>query len=213
MEFVKEKYGPWRPPAVQPRSQDVGRYVEQNGELSIEAENYSDHAPSSYARYSQPHRWVLKQDKAGYSGDGFLQVLPDEWPEGGSGPSSPRDASGARLTYPIRINTAGRYRVYVRGMSMGGESNGVHVGVDGSLAGKGAGASNLSGFRPHHSWVWENGRKEGYEQPATLELAHGDHLLHVWNRDDGFRFDKIVLRTGEDCPVEKGPHVSLRTKP
>lgn len=124
-------------------------------------------------------------------------MLPDEWPEGGSGPSSPRDNSGARLTYPIRINTAGTYRVYVRGMSMGGESNGIHVGINNALTGKEGGASNMSGLRPHHQWIWEGQRKHGYAQPATLKLDKGEHLLHVWNRDDGFRFDKIALRRDE----------------
>jgi hypothetical protein len=62
---------------------------------------------------------------------------------------------------------------------MGGESNGIHVGINGVLVGKEAGASNMSGFRPHNSWVWENGRKEGFEQPAALDLNKGDHLLHM----------------------------------
>ena len=212
MEFVKDRYGPWEPPASQVRRRDVGRYVEQEGELSIEAEGYGEHVVSTYARYEQPHRWVLATDVPGYSGQGYLQVLPDEWPEGGSGPSSPRDASGARLAYPIRINTPGKYRVYVRGLSMGGESNGLHVGVDGVLVGRGPGASNMSGFRPHDRWVWENGRKDGYEQPATLDLSRGDHRLHVWNRDDGFRFDKIVLRKRQGRPAGKGPEQSRQAQ-
>jgi hypothetical protein len=211
MEFMRDRYGPWRPPAARVRRRNVGRYMEQDGELTIEAEGYGEHALSKYARYDQPHRWVHSTEMPGYSGRGYLQVLPDEWPEGGSGPSSPRDASGARLAYPIRTNTAGKYRVYVRGLSMGGESNGVHVGVDGVLAGKGTGASNMSGFRPHHTWVWENGRKDGYEQPATLHLSRGDHLLHVWNRDDGFCLDKIVLRRQEDRPTGRGPEQGPQT--
>ena len=213
MEFVKETYGPWHPPVIKGAKKETGRYIEQKGTLCIEAEHYSEHAVSTYARYTQPHQWVLMTDKAGYSGEGYLQALPDEWPEGGSGPSSPRDASGARLTYTIRINTAGKYYVYVRGLSMGGESNGVHIGIDGVLSGTEAGASNMSGFRPHHTWVWENQRKDGYQEPATLDLSQGDHVLNVWNRDDGFCLDKIVLRNHESCPTEKGPRVSLRARP
>jgi hypothetical protein len=36
-------------------------------------------------------------------------------------------------------------------------------------------------------------------------------MLHVWNRDDGFCFDKIVLRRREDRPAGKGPEQSPQT--
>ncbi len=200
MESIKETYGPWKPTA-----KPYNYFVEANGVVSIEAEHFTHQTKSTYARYTNPHQWVVKTDKDGFSGSGFLQVLPDEWPEGGSGPSSPRDNSGARLTYPIRIANAGTYSVYVRGMSMGGESNGVHVGVNSILVEKEKGASNMSGFRPRHQWVWENQRKHGYAQPAVLRLEKGDHFLHVWNRDDGFRLDKIVLKLKPGAPDGDGP--------
>jgi hypothetical protein len=44
----------------------------------------------------------------------------------------------------------------------------------------------------------------------VLELARGRHFLHVWNRDDGFRLDKIVLRLQAEPPVGLGPPESRR---
>lgn len=212
---MKSAYGPWVPPGSNPGpgpgpDPDAGAFVEQSGELSIEAEHYATRSPSTFANYSQIHEWFSKTDRAGYSGSGSMQVLPDERGEDANGPGSPRDNSGAEMTYPIHVTTAGTYHVFVRGMSMGGESNGVHVGVDGQLSGTGPGASNMSGFRPHNEWIWENGRKDGYSGTATLQLSAGSHILNVWNRDDAFRIDKIVLRTSGTEPSGTGPAESGR---
>jgi hypothetical protein len=214
LEFVKENYGPWMTTAEiyfrEYKQQSNAFFAEQDGELSIEAESFAEQSSSTYEQYEEAHAWVLKTDIKGYSGDGYLQVLPDEWPEGGKGPSSPRDASGARLIYPIHIKDPGLYKVYVRGMSMGSESNGLHVGIDGVLAGLKTGASNMSGFRPHNEWVWEYRRKHEFEQPGALYLSKGSHLLYVWSRDDGFCFDKIVLSKEPGIPVGKGPNNSQK---
>ena len=216
LEFIQENYGPWEVipfTKVQDyKEEGIHFFLEEKGVLCIEAENYAEHQVSTYEKYATPHEWVLRTEHDGYSGKGYLQVLPDEWPEGGSGPGSPRDASGAILTYPIRINQAGVYMVCVRGWSLGGESNGVHLGINGILAGEGAGASNMSGFRPHHQWIWEDGRKEGFQVPATLELGKGDHVLYVWNRDDGFCLDKILLLAEPGKPAGEGPAESARVQ-
>jgi hypothetical protein len=188
------------------------RFVEENGLLCIEAENYAEMKPSTFHKYKHVHQWRFRDDVQGFSGSGFMQALPDERPEDKNGPGSPRDNSGAELSYPVRITSGGAYYVYVRGMSIGGESNGIHVGVDGKLAGMEAGASNMSGFRPHNQWCWENRRKEGYAEPATIMLTRGDHIIHVWNRDDGFRFDKIMLTLSKACPEGTGPEESRRVE-
>ncbi|MEX0886415.1 MAG: hypothetical protein WD009_08255 [Phycisphaeraceae bacterium] len=189
-----------------------GAFRERDGVLSIEAEHFATRAPSTFAGYEQEHTWEPATDRDGFSGEGFMLVHPDERTEDKQGPNSPRDASGAAMTYPVLIATPGTYHVFVRGMSMGGESNGLHVGVDDELAGREAGASNMSGFRPHHAWVWENQRKHDYEGMATLELDAGEHTLSIWNRDDGFRFDKIVLTLADERPEGTGPPESPRAE-
>lgn len=174
--------------------------VEKDGELVIEAENFATKSPSTYAKYENVHEWHLKTDIKGFSGDGFMQILPDERPESGEGPSSPRDNSGAELTYPIRVTNPGTYYVFVRGYAIGGESNGIHLGLNGKLNGDGLNSSNMSGFRPHHAWRWESARKHDFSQPSLIELPAGEHTLHIWNRDDNFRFDKLILRQTNTKP-------------
>jgi hypothetical protein len=169
--------------------------TENDDDLVIEAEHYASKSKSSYDSYENTHYWEMEKEIEDYSGEGYMTALPDEWPETQKrGISSPRDNSGAEMTYSLDVSIPGRYLVFVRGYSMGGESNGVHIGLDGEMAHTEAGASNISGFRPHNRWIWESKRKEGFAQPATLALKAGRHTLNVWNRDDGFRLDKIVLR-------------------
>jgi hypothetical protein len=186
------------------------RHVEQGGVLSIEAEHFATRADSTCARYAHIHSWKLHEASDGASGGRSLAVVPDERGEDQQGPHSPRDTSGAALAYPIRVSRAGTYHVFVRGMCKGGESNGVHLGLNGRLAGREPGASNLSGFRPKSQWNWETQRKEGHAIPAMLELTVGDHTLNVWSRDDGFMFDKVVLALSPEKPVGFGPSESPR---
>jgi hypothetical protein len=58
--------------------------------------------------------------------------------------------------------------------------------------------------------VWENGRKDGYTGTAVLQLSAGDHIINVWNRDDGFRIDRFVLSLSNSAPSGSGPSESLR---
>ncbi len=205
LEFVQDNYGPY----IEPALPGTPVYEEKNGTLSIEAESFIKTIDRKPAGFENVHSWQINNDKSGFSGDGFVQILPDEYCEGCDGPRSPRDASGAELVWRIKINTEGIYHIWIRGMSMGGESNGCHIGVDGVLPYMGPG-SNISGFRPHNEWVWENKYKHDAQQPK-LFLSKGEHTLHLWQRDDGFRCDKIVLVNDKSFkPVGTGPDMSIK---
>lgn len=166
--------------------------------LSIEAEHFGNSATSTYSNYSQVHFWAL-EPRSEASGLQAMRSLPDERGEDGNGPTSPQGKEGARLDYQILIETTGTYYVWVRGRAFGGESNGVHVGVDNVLSG----GRSISGFRPHPGWIWENERKDGGE--ARISIDAGPHILSVWNRDDGFQFDKLVLSLSSTKPEDFGP--------
>ncbi len=228
LEHVKSLVGPYEPSGIgeettptptpsaitptptQPPTGGTGAFLENNGQLVIEVEDYNDIFPSTFNNYTQTHNWEKKTNIPDYSGSGFMHNIPDERGEDGVGPNSPRGKGGPEMRYPIKISTPGTYNVWVRGYTTGGESNGVHIGVDGVMTGTEAGASNMSGFRPKESWIWESARKEGYTLPATLNLTAGYHTLNVWGRDDGFRMDKIVLRIGSGVPSGTGPAQSAR---
>jgi len=214
LEWVRATYGAYIPPGADtssppPDTSGQSCFEEQGGVLCVEAESFHQ----KFARVPTggsvlEHRWDLMTDRAGYSGDGFMVNLPDERCETCTSPSSPRDNSGADLLFRVKVNTAGTYRVWVRGMSMGGQSNGVHVGIDGYLPNNGPG-SNISGFRPENTWVWEHGHKE-YSVEPNIYITAGMHTLHIWGRDDGFRFDKVLLSISQPAaPSGSGPAESV----
>lgn len=185
-------------------------YTEVDGLLSVEAESFSGRAPSTFAAYSQVHTWELIPDppgnaNSGSSGDAWMEALPDEKGEDGIGPGVPEGTEGARLDYNIWINTPGTYFIWVRGKSKGAESNGMHVGIDGTLTTGQA----MTGWFAINQWVWENRRRNS--SPAFVEINEvGPHTLNVWNRDDGFKLDKIVLtRESGFQPVGEGPPESI----
>jgi len=168
------------------------------GLFAIEAENF--HAITNRSN----HAWTFLTDRPEYSGDGFMQALPD-----GGKPSSvttqPEDQS-PELIYRVQFDQPGIYYLWVRGLATGGNDDSVHAGIDGV-------ATNIridgcGGFNPRNQWVWcgciHNGTR------ATLEVpTAGEHTVHIWMREDGFRIDKIVLTTDESyVPSGTGPRNS-----
>ncbi len=137
-----------------------------------------------------------------------MKNLPDHRPEGTKkGTPSPRDKSGPELVWKVKINHPGKYYIWVRGYSIGGESNGCHIVLDDNFI-KDAGGTNISGFRPHNTWVWENKHKE-YAKPPVIEIEKGMHTIHLFGRDDGFCCDQILLTTGNDF-IPKGEVVETK---
>ncbi|MBI1356477.1 MAG: hypothetical protein GC160_19210 [Acidobacteria bacterium] len=184
-------------------------FTEQDGLLSIEAENFASRGVSTFNQFQQIHTWELMLEfpepiNTGASGTGWMEALPDERGENGVGPGVPEETQGARLDYKIWINTPGVYYIWVRGRSKGSESNGLHVGLDGVLGGGQA----ISGFYPQNHWSWENARRSGTRAMIDIRVP-GPYTLNVWERDDGFKLDKIVLWQDPDViPSGTGPDES-----
>ncbi len=185
-------------------------FTEVDGLLSVEAESFAARFPSTYAAYQFVHTWEYVADlpgpaNTGSSGGAWMESLPDETGEDGIGPHVPEGTEGARMDYNIWINQPGTYYVWVRGKAKGAESNGVHVGLNGQLGG----AQGISGFFAINVWTWESLRRNFAK--ATIQVDQpGAHTLNVWNRDDGFKCDKIVLARDIDyIPTGQGPPESL----
>ncbi|MGB3588458.1 MAG: hypothetical protein WBA23_18070 [Tunicatimonas sp.] len=177
-----------------------GYYVEEDSFFLIEAENYAEIYSKTPTNGTQQleHSWVFEQNKEGYSDQGYMSNLPDEQCEDCDEHNSPKDGSGAELVYHVYINTPGTYNVWVRGYSRGGESNGLHVQLDGKFLGSSAG-TNISGFRPHFNWVWENKHKE-YAVEPNIYMSAGKHTIHIFGRDDGFSLDQIFFGINQTTP-------------
>lgn len=182
-------------------------FIERDRELVVEAENSDRRRRSSYSAYSRTHNWELRLEGGNVSNSAYMKSIPDERGSDGVGPPSPQGTQGSEMSYRIQIRNSGLYFVFVRGRASDGESNGVHVGIDGGITG----AGSISGFRGFNGWVWENRKKD--TQVATMQLSAGEHTLHVWERDDGFDIDKVILRQADVKPTDIGPKESPRSEP
>ena len=211
---VKQAVDALPTPTPTPNNVDGSYFQESGGLLVIEAENYTEkfaRTPTDVSRSQKlEHAWEFQSSASGYSGTGYMSNLPDEQCEDETVCTvhySPRDGSGAEMIYRVNIANEGLYKVWVRGRALGGESNGVHVQIDDEFIAYSAG-TNMSGFRPYNSWVWEHGHKDTSPEP-NIYLTAGTHTIHVFGRDDGFSFDKLLLGIDQNsAPSGDGPDQS-----
>ena len=201
-------------PTPTPINVEGSYFQESDGLLVIEAENYVEkfaRTPTDVDRSQKlEHAWEFQSSVSDFSGTGYMSNLPDEQCEDEIACTehfSPRDGSGAEMVYRVNIATEGLYKVWVRGRALGGESNGVHVQIDDEFVAYSAG-TNMSGFRPYESWIWEHGHKDTSPEP-NIYLTAGPHTIHIFGRDDGFSFDKLLLGIDQNsAPSGDGPDES-----
>jgi hypothetical protein len=62
----------------------------------------------------------------------------------------------------------------------------------------------LTGFAPQ-TWSWAN--RNPQDTSVTIEVTEpGLHTLHLWQREDGLRLDRILLTTDSSYnPIGNGP--------
>lgn len=89
---------------------------------------------------------------------------------------------GAQLIYDFQTQTAGTYRVYVRGLGPSGSDNSVLVKVD-------EGEATRVNLSSDGTWSWET-------DSTTYNLAAGDHTVTVYMRENGTFVDKLLVTTG-----------------
>lgn len=152
-------------------------YKEQSGSVSIEAENY--HVIKS----ATSNNWVLRSDISGASGSKFMRARPDI----GTNHNTGYAANSPMLSYKVRFTNSGTYHVWIRGFATDGASDSIHVGLDGKEIST---SDRISSFG-FNSWTWNKNTMDG--KSATMNITSGDHTINVWMREDGFRFDKIIL--------------------
>ena len=131
---------------------------------------------------SGKHYWRTATD-AGAVGGRILQAVPDL-----NKAFSPK--AGPRADYRVTFPSAGTYYVWVRGEGVPNNvrsSDSLHVGLNGSSQ---AGAANISGFTDELGWTSKTmrGRRAVLKVPRA-----GTYTLNVWMREDGFKFDSLVL--------------------
>lgn len=151
------------------------------GTIFIEAETFN-----GSASIDGTHDWVAVgagSCPAGNDGRGFSGSCVN------TTPTTPdvncgldEDSCGAQLIYDFQTQTAGNYRVFVRGLGPSGSDNSVLVKVD-------EGEATRVNLSSDGTWSWES-------DSTTYNLASGDHTVTVYMRENGSFVDKLLVTTG-----------------
>ena len=182
--------------SADPYQQEAG----PDGIVSIEAENFDEHTPEG------GHQWELNTDQAGFTGDGFMRALPDS----GSNNDTAYIGNDPRLDFEVNFSSTGTHFVWVRGMSTSGDDDSVHVGIDAIETGGGDG-DRIQAGSGSSTWEWSIQRRESLGAAQIEVPSAGVHVISVWMREDGWRFDKLVLTTNPNyTPTDDGPEESSR---
>ncbi len=168
--------------------QAQGPFTLAGGMVAIEAEDFAVNlSPRS------DHEWVFTNATAGYSGDGYMQGLPDD-----NFVFSDWATTSPELQYAIVFNHATTHYVWVRGYSHDTSSDSVHWGLNG-VTNAGQGINWIS----QNEWVWTNRVTAG--TVATINItATGTNIFSLWMREDGARIDRIVITTNAGFRPRKG---------
>jgi hypothetical protein len=145
--------------------------------------------------------WTVLKNIPGASGGAHIEVLPDtrvthadKLVHGENFSNTPGQM--AVVNYRVRIDTPGRYYVWVRAWSTGSEDNGIHVGLDGQWPESGARMQWCEGKK---TWRWESRQRTEANhcgEPGRIWLdipTAGEHTVSFSMREDGFRMDKFLL--------------------
>lgn len=176
---------------------------EESGLFVFEAEDYDS---CSYGILNE--NWLVKNDVSGYSGKGYLQLLPDlnqlkqpDW----------RSAKfGAIASWRLYFETAGTYFIWLRGKAPNTNGNLVHCGLNRIFNDKAdsAGIFSTSQF----DWVTSDSINN---QRLTIEVnSIGFHTFNISKALDGVIIDKIIITQDDDYfPTGIGPAATRRETP
>jgi hypothetical protein len=163
----------------------VPAFQMSGGTVVMEAENYT-----VYDQNSSSHTWS-SVGVSGISGGTAMQ-LPDwsyQWD-----PSGVATSFSPLLSYNINFTTTGTFYVFIRADDAGGagNDNSCWAGIDGTPI-----SSYFDFPTSANSWIWVS-------KQVTVSTT-GAHTFTVWGREDGFRFDKIVISKSSTAPSGNGP--------
>ncbi|MDX2109540.1 MAG: sugar-binding protein [Verrucomicrobiota bacterium] len=167
-------------------------FVESNGLIVMEAENYETLVPRS-----DPTPYRISSSTSGYSGTGYIDTANNST-------QNSTDSAGwnaaTEVTYRFIVPTAGSYGVRIRLIALTGGDDSSFAGLNGTQIG----GSQFTG--PSASWVWS-------AQLSLGTLEAGVHTFHLRKREDGMLIDRIaIIRSGASAPsgAASGPAESAR---
>jgi len=137
----------------------------------IASEDYSRNTPSPNG-----FEWKRVTDRAGYTGEGAMQVLPDI-----GGNEEPAVLSAARLDYVLDMAEPGRYFVWFRAFGVNYQGDSFHIGMDMKV-------KETVGFDVgNYNWVR---REIQVEEPGLRTFS-------IWMREDGSIIDQLRITADE----------------
>lgn len=176
---------------VSPQGNGPQCFVEANGIVVMEAENYSSIVPGT--GNASGSSWTSFVN-ANATNSEAMRATPN------TGVYTGLSINGPRLDYDITFSTAGTYRIYVRTNGPGGTDDSYHVGLNG------VSASSTNGYGMGHtgSWFWADYANED-DFVEVVVPSTGQHTFNIWMREDGVEVDKIVLKVAPGTPSGAGP--------
>ncbi|WP_179944496.1 hypothetical protein [Siansivirga zeaxanthinifaciens] len=201
-------------------------FEEKEGLLAVEAEHFYAQSKSeirSWFRTSKDEVPRVGRDEDeqhcfGASNNAYIEILPDERVTHADKISQGENFTNepglmAVVHYKVKINTPGRYYVWVRAFSTGSEDNGLHVGFNGTWPESGQRMQWCDG-KMRWTWTSKQRTKEfhcGVPHQIYLDIEKpGIHDIQFSMREDGFEFDKFILTTNKNYfPKQEGPDLLI----
>jgi hypothetical protein len=167
-------------------------FQEAGGQVVMEAEHFI----RNFGR--DGHTWQTQTSLPGATDPGYLSAAPDTDLR-----FTTVNSGNPQLDYTINFTTTGTYYVWLRGYAPNAAGDSIYVGLNDQPV------ITLTGFAPR-MWSWANHSPQ--EIPVTIEITGtGEHVLHLWMREDGLRIDRLLLTTNSGYqPTDNGPAESER---
>jgi hypothetical protein len=171
-----------------PYQQDPG----PGGIVSIEAENFDENTPQG------AHTWDFITSPAGFSGTGAMRAMPDS----GTNNNLNYPTDSPHLDYEVKFVKTGTYYVWVRGYTVDGYDDSMHVAMDAIKTG-GGDADRIQAGWARNTWQWSINRRENLGL-AKIEVATvGVHVISVWMREELHAIGYRSARERTNCPDER----------
>lgn len=195
-------------------------FEEKDGFLAVEAEDFHTQEMDEIRKWYRLDAKTLtdlpedidEPHHQSASGKAYLEILPDTRTNHDEKLIRGENFSNipgklAILNYQVKINTPGKYYVWVRAFSTGSEDNGIHVGLDGKWVESG---QRMQWCEGKNAWTWASKQRTkaehcGVEKQIYLQIDEpGIHTISFSMREDGFEFDKWIIEQQYQRPTGTG---------
>ncbi|MBB5268954.1 hypothetical protein [Algibacter amylolyticus] len=188
---------------------DTILFEEKNGFVAVEAEHFYKQSKSqirqwfrvSTAEVPSVDNYQDTEHSNNASNQSYIEILPDtrithaDKLVCGDNFSDKPGVLGI-VHYQVKINSSGRYYVWVRAFSTGSEDNGIHVGINNTWPLHG---QKMQWCEGKNKWTWASKQRTkevhcGVPNEIYLDFeTAGIHDIQFSMREDGFEFDKFIL--------------------